>query len=305
MPKPFRFAVQANTLDERDALVALARQVEDLGYEELYSFDHFGAIDPFVPLIVAAEATTRLRVGPLVLNNELHHPALLARTIATADRMTGGRIVVGIGTGYAQAEHDALHVPLRPPGLRVERLRESLGALRSLLDDGSATVSGRHLALDVDDLGVRPVQAHVPLLVGGHGRRVVALAARWADIFQFTGLTHGPDGTPGAGGFRLEDVVERAGWLTETAGDRNAHIERSVLVQRSVIGDGADDAVDRASERLGLPPEVVRSSPFLLFGSTEHVVERLERLRDSSGISHVVVRDPAGFAPVVAALAGR
>jgi alkanesulfonate monooxygenase SsuD/methylene tetrahydromethanopterin reductase-like flavin-dependent oxidoreductase (luciferase family) len=84
-------------LADREAVVGSARQAEDLGYEELYSYDHLGAIDRFVPLIVAAEATSRLRVGPLVLNNELHHPALLARTVATLDRMTGGRIVLGVG----------------------------------------------------------------------------------------------------------------------------------------------------------------------------------------------------------------
>jgi|SRR5579862_9505374 len=116
-------------LTDRDAVVGSARQAEDLGYEELYSYDHLGAIDPFVPLIVAAEATSRLRVGPLVLNNELHHPALLARTVATLDRMTGGRVVLGIGTGYAQAEHEAMGIELRRPGPRVERLGREPGGV--------------------------------------------------------------------------------------------------------------------------------------------------------------------------------
>jgi Luciferase-like monooxygenase len=83
--RPFRFAVQAMSVGDRDAVVSAARQAEDLGYEELYSFDHLGTVDPFVPLMVAAEVTSELRVGPLVLNNELHHPALLARTAATVD----------------------------------------------------------------------------------------------------------------------------------------------------------------------------------------------------------------------------
>ena len=91
MARPFRFALQGRNLGDREALVAAARQAESLGYEELFSFDHIGTVDPFIPLMVAAEATTRLRVGPLVLNNELHHPALLARTAATVDRLTGGR----------------------------------------------------------------------------------------------------------------------------------------------------------------------------------------------------------------------
>jgi probable F420-dependent oxidoreductase len=297
--------VQAIEFADRESVVALARQAEGLGYEELYSYDHLGAEDPFVPLIVAADATSTLRVGPLVLNNELHHPALLARTVATADRMTGGRLVLGMGTGYAQGEHDAMGIELRRPGPRVDRLEESLLALRSLLDEGAVEMQGRHHHLAIRDLGVRPIQARVPVLVGGHGRRVVGIAGRLADIFQFTGLTHGPGGTPEPGGFRLESVAERARWLTtEAAGERDAVVERSVLVQRILIGEGADAAVNETAGRLGVDREVVESTPFLLFGSVGHVVDRLESLRESLGICHVVVRDAAGFAPVVAALSG-
>jgi probable F420-dependent oxidoreductase len=286
-------------------VVSSARQAEDLGYQELYSYDHLGTVDPFVPLIVAAEATSALRVGPLVLNNEFHHPALLARTVATADQMTGGRVVLGIGTGYAQSEHDAMSLELRPPGARVDRLEESLLVLRSLLDQGSVDTQGNHHRLAIADLGVRPVQKHVPVLVGGHGRRVIQIAARLADIFQFTGLSHGPDGIPQPSGFRFEAVVERARWLAESAGNRDGELERSVLVQRTVVGKGAEAALDQACRRLGLDREVVESTPFLLFGTVGQVVDRLEYLRDSLGISHFVVREATDFAPVVAALGGR
>ncbi|HMC51549.1 MAG TPA: TIGR03621 family F420-dependent LLM class oxidoreductase, partial [Acidimicrobiales bacterium] len=288
----------------RAKVAALARQAEALGYEELYSFDHLGAVDPFAPLLVAAEATSHLRVGPLVLNNEFHHTVLLARTAATVDRMTGGRLILGIGTGYAKREHDAMGLELRSPGPRVERLEESLAVLRSLLGKGSIEMQGRHHQLDIDDLGVRPVQEEVPILVGGHGRRLIQVAARLANIFQFTGLTHGPDGTPQPGGFAVETITERAGWLTEAAGDRNDMIERSVLVQATHLGKGLDDAVDRAAKRLGAGRDVVTSTPFLLFGSVDQVIDKLQVMRDSLGISHVVIRDPQGFAPVVEALAG-
>ena len=81
MARPFRFAIQTGPLHDAELLRARAQEIEALGYDEFYSFDHIGrrgnaAVDPFVPLLIAAEATTTLRVGPLVLNNELHHPAL-------------------------------------------------------------------------------------------------------------------------------------------------------------------------------------------------------------------------------------
>jgi alkanesulfonate monooxygenase SsuD/methylene tetrahydromethanopterin reductase-like flavin-dependent oxidoreductase (luciferase family) len=133
--------------------------------------DHLGSVDPFIPLIVVAEATDHLRVGPLVLNNELHHPALLARTVATADQLTGGRIVLGVGTGYAKSEHEAMGIDFRSPTRRVERLGESLRALCSLFDHGAVDSVGTYHRLAIADLGVRPVQQHLPFLIGGFGRR--------------------------------------------------------------------------------------------------------------------------------------
>lgn len=308
MARPFRFAVQARRLAERDEVRSAARQAEDLGYEEFYSFDHLGTVDPFVPLMVAAEATSTLRVGPLVLNNEFHHPALLARTAATMDRIIGGRLVLGIGTGYAQSEHDAMSLELRAPGQRVHRFEESLAALRSLLDSGAVEMRGQHHRLAISDLGVRPLQEHVPLLVGGNGRRVIHAAGRFADIFQFTGLTFVPTG-PDLSGFALDEVAKRAAWLSDAAGERDGSIERSVLVQRAVVQDSAhggavDDAVGEISAEFALPEAVVRATPFLLVGSVPQMVDRLQQLRELIGVSHVVVREAAAFAPVVAALAG-
>ena len=145
----------------------------------------------------------------------------------------------------------------------------------------------------------------MPLLIGGHGKRVVGIAARHADIFQFTGLTHGEGGEPSAGGFGIDDVRLRSRWLEEAAGDRLADIEWSALVQL------VDSALTPAIEWLR-PPSSSRSlpiksthTPFLLIGSVEQIVDKLERLRDDVGISHYVIRDAESFAPVVAALAGR
>ncbi len=305
MVRPFRFAVQAQPLDDHDGLVAAARAIEALGYDELYSSDHVGTVDPFIPLMVAAEATTRLRVGPLVVNNELHHPALLARTAATVDRLTRGRLVLGLGTGYMQAEHDSIGVPLREPRARVDRFEESVIAVRSLLDTGSVSLAGLHHQLTIENLGVRPLQQRVPLLIGGHGRRVVSIAARHADIFQFTGLTHGEDGGLAAGGFEIGVVRERARWLADAAGDRLAGIEFSALAQLVHIGDRSSALLAATADRFGIDREIIDDTPFILIGSVEEIVDKLERLRSDVGISHVVVRDPQVFAPVVAALAGR
>jgi len=111
---------------------------------------------------------------------------------------------------------------------------------------------------------------------------------------------------PNAGGFAIEHVAERSRWLSEAAalaGDRD--IERSILVQATYVGDDAAAKLDAAVERFAMDRQVLEDTPFVLMGSVEQVVDKLERLRASIGVSHVTVRDVDGFAPVVAALAGR
>lgn len=310
MTHPFRFGIQGGPFADPVALREHARRIEDLGYAELFSSDHVNGgglnnVDPFLPLLVAAEATTTLRFGPLVLNNEFHNPVLLARTAASFDVLSGGRLILGMGTGYMRAEHDAADIVLRPPGARVSRFAESLAALRTLLDDGSAHGRGDHLNLSIDDLGVRPTQSRVPILVGGHGRRVVSIAAATADIFQFTGLTHEPvTGSPSGSGFAREIIAERHRWLRETAGHRYPAIELSTLVQQTQIGSGSGEAITAAAARMKVAPSLVDATPFLLIGSQNQVIEKLLALREDFGIHHVVSRDPDDLAPVVAALAG-
>ncbi len=314
-PRPYRFAIQGGPFGDADALTRHARLVESLGYEEFYTSDHIGVqqgeggtgavytVDPLLPLMVAAGATTRLRVGPLVLNNEFYNPALLARAAATADRLTGGRLILGLGTGYSAVEHDAIGSPIRPPRQRVTRFEESLAVLRSLLTDGAAEHDGAHESIHIADIGIAPIQERLPFLVGGHGRRVVGIAGRHADIFQFTGLTHARDGTPQAGGFAVEDLLRRSEWLAESAGERHPSIERSALVQFAACGGDAPSSATLA-DRFDLDIDTIEESPFVLSGSVEQLADKLGRLRSRLGISHYVVRDAEGFAPAVDALAG-
>lgn len=309
----YRFAVQGGSLADPVALRKEVQTIEALGYDDFYTSDHIGrpgsdgrsggmfVVEPFSPLIVAAGATERLRLGPLVLNCELYNPGLLARHVATVDRLTGGRLILGMGTGYAAAELAGIGMPIRPPGPRVTRFGEVLHILRGLLDDGSVTHAGEHESIDMHDLGVEPHQARVPFLIGGNGPRVVRLAGRYADIFQFTGLTHGEDGTPSAGGFALDDLIQRSRLLSETAGVRDGEIERSALVQ--VTGVGVDaPSVEDLVERFRLDADVIADCPFILCGSVEQIVDKIEMTRERLGITHYVVRDPEGFAPVMEVL---
>jgi hypothetical protein len=132
---------------------------------------------------------------------------------------------------------------------------------------------------------------------------VVSLAGRYADIFQFTGLSHGEGGRPTLGGFAVADLMTRARWLSEAAGERDSDIERSALVQMIGIGPDAPSAEDIAA-RFSVDVDAVRDTPFALFGSVQQIVDLLERIRERIGVSHYVIRDAEVFAPVCQALTG-
>jgi hypothetical protein len=141
------------------------------------------------------------------------------------------------------------------------------------------------------------MQQHVPFLIGGFGRRVVSIAARLADIFQFTGLSDNPDGTVAAGRFAPDQVAERARWLTDDAGERDAAIERSALVQMVAVGDETP-SVDEIADRFDVAAEIVGDSPFVLAGSLQQLVDKLELVLqelEKQGIRTQGVRVMSGF----------
>jgi alkanesulfonate monooxygenase SsuD/methylene tetrahydromethanopterin reductase-like flavin-dependent oxidoreductase (luciferase family) len=171
----------------------------------------------------------------------------------------------------------------------------------SLLRGGSCTLDGEHIQVSVESLGLTPPNPRIPLLIGGHGRRVVGIAAKFADVFQFTGLTHGAGGDPSGGGFALTSVTQRNRWFEEAAADRLPNIVRSALVQATHLGDPSDFN-EAASKRIGLDVSAIEETPFMLAGSVEQIVDKIGRLETTLGITNWTIRDTEGFAPVLDAM---
>ncbi len=145
----FRFALQASGAASPAAWRDLARKTEDLGFSTLYVPDHLDdQWAPMVALTVAAEATTTLRVGTLVLDNDFRHPVVLAKEAATLDVVTGGRFEFGIGAGWLTTDYARSGIPMELPSVRVARLAESLEIMRTMWRTGSATFSGEHYRVD-------------------------------------------------------------------------------------------------------------------------------------------------------------
>src|SRR5687767_3997434 len=135
------------------------------------------------PLIMsAAAATTTLRVGSYVYDNDFRHPALLAKEAATMDVLSGGRFELGIGAGWAKEEYDQVGLTFDPPGVRRRRLEEAVPIIRRLFAGELITHDGAHYQLAEYAGEPRTVQSRLPVLIGGGGERMVKFAAREADI---------------------------------------------------------------------------------------------------------------------------
>jgi probable F420-dependent oxidoreductase len=133
MSRPFRFGVNLLEPASAEEWRAKCRRAEELGYDVILVPDHLGMPAPFPALVAAAEATERPRLGTFTLNAGFWNPTLLAREVATTDALTGGRLELGLGTGYVRAEHEAAGLPFGSPGERVDHLRRTVKELKRLL----------------------------------------------------------------------------------------------------------------------------------------------------------------------------
>src|SRR3979411_2887777 len=145
--RAFRFGFQVRDQSAGD-LRATARAAEAAGFDVISTWDH--VVDgwgPLSPLPAMADATTRLRICPLVLNNDFHHPVHLARELASVDHLTGGRLELGIGAGHAFTEYAAIGQTFAPPAVPKARRAESVELLRRLLDGEEVSFAGAHYQL--------------------------------------------------------------------------------------------------------------------------------------------------------------
>jgi probable F420-dependent oxidoreductase len=265
-------------------------------------------------LTAVAMATERLRLCPLVLNNDLRHPAVLAQDLATIDVLSDGRLVVGIGAGWNEPEYRAIGIPFDPPGVRIDRMLEAVAVLRGLFADRRFSFDGRHYTIANLDGQPKPVQRpHPPFLIGGTRERVLRIAAREADIVGID-LRQDRESLPDAFPERMDVRVR---WIREAAGDRFERLELSVL---RLLGDIAitnaplrvASELARRYERgtgLTIDPRDILESPYSLIGSVPELVAKLRRNRDRWGINSILVGwldepDLGTLAPVVEQLAG-
>lgn len=309
-PRPFRFGVQISRAQAHQPWRDKVRKAEAMGYDILTMPDHLTeqlAIGP--ALAIAAEITTSLRIGTLVWQNDLRHPALLAKEIATLDLLSDGRFEIGIGAGGSYPpDFTWSGIPFDPPKTRVDRLDESIRVLKLLLGDDPVTFAGTHYTITDYQAHPKPVQRpHPPLFIGGGGRRMLTLAGREADIIGLLPPMRSNNGDFDLAGATAAGVAAQREIVRNAAGPRFSELELSILVQKVVVTDNARQASENLSnEWTPLTPEEILETPCLIVGTIAQIVARLRDHRDRLGLSYYVVfeHDMDAFAPVVERLTG-
>jgi len=299
--RSFRFGFQVAECSAEE-LRSRARAAEEAGFDVMHSWDHVvDGWSPLTPLMAIADCTTNLRICPLVLNNDFHHPVHLAQELASLDHLSGGRLEVGIGAGHSFTEYAAIGRPFDPPAIRKTRLAESVEILRRLLDGETVTFEGEHYRLH-DVRTLRSRQDHVPLLIGVNGKQALAHAARHADVIGLTMLGRTlEDGQRHEVRWEAERLDATVNYIREQAGGRWEQLELNVLVQSVVITDDRRAAAQESARRShdSLSIEDALATPFLALGTHDEIAEHLLACRNRWGISYFSVRDISNFAPVI------
>ncbi len=286
-----------------------ARLVESLGYKALYLPDHFGdQLGPIAALMAAATATTTLRIGSLVFDNDYRHPVVLAKEVATLDLLSDGRFDLGLGAGWMASDYEHAGIPFDSPGVRIERMEEGLAIIKGLLAGGPFSFAGKHYRITSLEGNPSSVQKpHPPILLGGGGRRMLRLAAREADIVNVNYDLREGRINPALVRTGLAGATdEKLAWIKEAASDRIDHIELSVTIFFATITDDRVSLAAAVGRGFGAEAEDVLDTPHFLIGTVDEIVESLCERRERYGISYVILPGEVAeaFAPVVERLTG-
>jgi F420-dependent oxidoreductase-like protein len=265
-----------------DQWVALARAAEDGGFDALFRSDHYNglmgdegrdATDAWAVLSALGAITSRIRLGTLVSPVTFRHPSVLAKTAATADHVSGGRIELGMGAGWNDREHAAYGLPFPDLSTRFELLEEQVEIVRRSWTEDALTFAGTHYQLDAVHALPKPVQPGGWLLLGGQANpRAASLAARFADEYNVVGS-------------QLADLPARRERLDAAcvAIDRDPASLRWSLMTGCVVGRDDAEVARRGAAVLARLGQDGDPAAFLAERSDRWIVGTVEQARDRLG----------------------
>jgi probable F420-dependent oxidoreductase len=281
--------------------------------------DHLGRLATFPALMAAAAATRGIKLATYVMNQDFRPPAVLAQEAASVQLLTGDRLELGIGAGWARNEYIQTGLRYDPPGVRVERFAEYLTVVKGLLN-ASAPFSFTGKYFTIEKYQPLPKSATPPpIVVGGGSPRMMGIAGRLADIISVA-IAASPDGRMDISNMTLAEVEKKFERIQQAAHDhgRNSQIELNMTIHFVRIGEDRRAAAVRllnewaaASGLLAgvdqVTVEDVLDSPHMAIGTAEQIVEQFEIARERWGCNYIEVSssDSEAIAPVMERLNGR
>jgi probable F420-dependent oxidoreductase len=287
-----------------------ARQIESMGYSAFYLPDHFDEqLSPIAALMAAADATTTVRIGSLVFDNDYRHPVVLAKEAATLDLLSDGRLDLGLGAGWLKVDYEQSGIQYDSPGTRIERLQEGLQIIKGIFAGGKFSFTGKHYSVnDIEGYPLPVQKPHPPIMLGGGGRRMLSLAARQADIVHINyNLAEGRVNAEVVGTGRAAATDEKLAWIKHAAGDRFEQIELAATMFFTAVTDDRHEIAGKIAPRLRLDPDEIPGMPHFLIGTIDQLADDLMARRERFGISFIVFQgeNAEELAPLVARLAGK
>jgi probable F420-dependent oxidoreductase len=299
-------------LTEAGAWAAQLRRIEDLGFHAVAVSEHYSqgwAMDALTAMSFALAGTSRLHAMPLVLNNDLHHPAMLAKAVATADVLSAGRAGLGIGAGWLEDDYRALGVAYQGAAIRVARLEEALQVITAFFREERVTFGGAHYRVTELESLPRPARnPRPPVLVGGGGAKMLGLAARYADIVGLhMRLGSGSFDESAAAELTAASVRHKASLVAAAAVEagRPAPELQFTCYDVNIAGSQVTSGRRSFADYISAHPDAFAGSPASLRGSVSECVDDLRRWNEELGISYWNLGgDVEALAAVVARLSG-
>jgi probable F420-dependent oxidoreductase len=274
------------------------RRYESLGFSSITFTDHqvVPQWEPMAALGAVAAITDSIRVGTLVLDMGLRNPVLTAKTAATLEVLSNGRLELGLGAGYVAQNFAATGVPFERAGDRIARLEESLMLMRLLWSQPSTTMQGRFFDVTGAPMVLR--EAVTPtVLIGGGGPKLMHLGGRAADIVSMIPRQDTGEWSVAASiaDSTLERMTQKARWVCEGAeevGRDPSGVELHTMVVRTIVGDHVDDAIAKESTDSDVPVTSMEDSSLYLIGTGAQIRDRLRHWQAQTGLRYISIFDP-------------
>jgi F420-dependent oxidoreductase-like protein len=275
-------------------LVSVWKTIDQAGYDSAFAFDHFFPIfsDPsgpcfegWVGLAALAVQTSKVEVGLLVTGNTYRNPALLAKMAVTLDHATGGRLILGIGSGWFEQEHTAYGIPFYTTAERIRRFDEAMQIIKGLWTQKQTTINGKYYTIKDAWCEPKPVrQPYPPVLIGASGEKMnLKVVAKHANIWNTFG-------SPEVFRNKLQILKEHCA----TVGRNFNEIEVSWAGFGAVCdsASGKQEALRRLAAMWGRSPEEM--DPMALVGTVDQIRSRIDEFM-KAGVTHFIVGASAPF----------